>query len=177
MSGIAHTGHAQAVSSAPPAAVWAVLADVTRVGEWSGECRRAVWTGASRVAAPGARFRGYNRSGWIRWRRDNEIVTVDPERELVWRTLASLRFPDSTEWRFRLEPLGTGTRIVQSYRLLKIPRLLDWFLARVIREHRDRDPGLCADLERLATVAAKAQATAAPPEPQPSPGAPQRDRA
>lgn len=177
MSGIARTGRAEAVSAAAPAAVWAVLADVTRVGEWSGECRRAAWAGTNRAAAPGARFRGYNRSGWIRWRRDNEIVTADAPTHLVWRTLPSLRYPDSTEWRFHLEPHGTGTRIVQSYRLLKIPRLLDWLFARVIREHRDRDPGLNADLERLAKVAARSPATAQRPAPLPSPGAPQPDRA
>ena len=167
MSGIARTGHAEAVSAAAPEEVWAVLADVTRVGEWSGECRRAVWTGSARAAVPGARFRGFNRSGWIRWRRDNEIVAADAPRELAWRTLPALRFPDSTEWRFRLEPHGDGTRIVQSYRLLKIPRVIDWLFARVIREHRDRDPGLSADLERLAKVASERQ-----PAPQPSPGAP-----
>ena len=161
MSGIARTGRAEAVSAAAPDAVWAVLADVTGVGEWSGECRDAQWTGAARAAVPGARFRGFNRSGWIRWRRDNEIVTADAPRELVWRTLPSLRFPDSTEWRFRLEPHGGGTRIVQSYQLLKIPRVLDWLFARIIREHRDRDPGLTADLTRLATLAANAARCAA----------------
>lgn len=172
MSGIAHSGRADVVTAASPEAVWAVLADVTRVGEWSGECRRAVWTGPARRAAPGVRFRGYNRSGWIRWRRDNEIVAAEPPLELVWRTLPSLRYPDSTEWRFRLEPHGAGTRIVQSYRLLKIPRVFDWLFARVIREHRDREPGLRADLERLAQVAVNVASSVPPPGRQPSPDAP-----
>jgi uncharacterized protein YndB with AHSA1/START domain len=153
---IAHTGHADVQASAPPAAVWAVLADVTRIGEWSGECRRARWTGPAQAAVPGARFRGYNRSGWIRWSRSNQIVTVDEPHELVWRTLRSLRYPDSTEWRIRLEPDGgTGTRIVQDYRVLRIPRVVDWLFALVIKEHRDRTAGLRTDLTRLAAVAAK----------------------
>jgi hypothetical protein len=40
---------------ASPAAVWAVLADPTRVGEWSGECHRVQWLDGAQAAVPGAR--------------------------------------------------------------------------------------------------------------------------
>ncbi|RZL75431.1 MAG: hemerythrin domain-containing protein [Rhodococcus sp. (in: high G+C Gram-positive bacteria)] len=36
-------GCSETTSTARPTMVWAVLADVTRVGEWSHECRRARW--------------------------------------------------------------------------------------------------------------------------------------
>jgi len=38
---------ASVVIEAPPEAVWSVISDVTRVGEWSGECRRGEWIGPS----------------------------------------------------------------------------------------------------------------------------------
>ena len=48
---------------APPQAVWSVVSDVTRVGEWSGECRGCTWESPSDKAEVGARFRGKNRRG------------------------------------------------------------------------------------------------------------------
>jgi hypothetical protein len=36
------------VVKAPAAAVWDVISDVTRVGEWSGECRHCEWGGTLR---------------------------------------------------------------------------------------------------------------------------------
>src|SRR5262245_9893520 len=61
--GVAKSGHAEAMSEAPPGAVWQIVADVTRTGQWSHECRRARWLGPAAAPAPGARFRGSNRSG------------------------------------------------------------------------------------------------------------------
>lgn len=78
--------------------VWDVISDVTRVGEWSHECHSARWLGnAHPCQAPASR--GRNRAGPARWSRISEIVTVDPPREMVWRTVPSPLFPDSTEWR------------------------------------------------------------------------------
>lgn len=37
---IAREGAADVVVAAPPDSVWRVASDVTRTGEWSGECRR-----------------------------------------------------------------------------------------------------------------------------------------
>jgi hypothetical protein len=68
---------------APVEDVWNVISDVTRVGEWSGECRRCEWVGDSARLAPGARFRGGNRRGWMRWARLNEVDVADAPNELV----------------------------------------------------------------------------------------------
>jgi len=82
------TGAAEVVVDASPEAVWAVLADVTRIGEWSHECRGAEWLDGAGAAAPGVRFRGRNRAGsLVRWARVCVIRTVDPPRELAWETV------------------------------------------------------------------------------------------
>jgi uncharacterized protein YndB with AHSA1/START domain len=142
------------VVDAPVQQVWDVIVDVTRVGEWSHECRTARWLGGAQAATPGARFRGRNRAGWARWSRVCEVVTVDPLREFGWRTVPTLLFPDSTEWRLRLEPHPGGTTITQSFTVLKGQWLLDRLYAMLIPAHRDRDARLGADLARIGDAAA-----------------------
>lgn len=135
-----------------PEAVWAVISDVTRVGEWSGECRGCSWMGGASAATPGARFRGRNRRGGFRWTRLNEIVQADPSRLLVWRTLPRAPYVDSVEWRISLAQQGTATSVTESFEVLKIPRPMEWFIGLVVPAHRDRSADLKGDLERLKGV-------------------------
>ncbi len=138
---------------ATPAQVWTVLSDPTRVGEWSHECRAATWVDGSSVAAVGAKFRGDNQVRRFRWSRICTITELEPERLLSYRTSGGVP-SDSTEWRFGLEPVGDGTRITQSFRILKFPRLME--LATVVfnPSHRDRRDALRSDLARLGEVSA-----------------------
>ena len=143
------------VVDAAVADVWRVISDVRRTGEWSHECRSGEWLGGADAAAPGVRFRGRNRSRWVRWTRTCEIVAVDAPCELVWRTVPTRLYPDSTEWRIRLAPEGRGTRITQSFLQVRTPGLLDPVYALVNPHHRDRDARLADDLARIGTVAAR----------------------
>jgi iron-sulfur cluster repair protein YtfE (RIC family) len=132
--------------------VWDVVRDVTRVGEWSHECVGASWLEGSTSATPGARFRGRNRAGIFRWGRVCEIVSADPH-ELVWKTVPSFRYPDSSEWRISLEEVGQGTKITQRFGVLHAPKVLMVLYAMLIPAHRDRTASLIGDLERLGAVA------------------------
>lgn len=144
-----HTCSAEVVIDRPPEAAWAVVADVTRVGEWSGECRGCSWEPGPREPIPGARFRGRNRRGGVRWTRLNEVVVADAPREFVWRTIPSRPYPDSVEWRLTLRAEGPTTRVTESYRIVHIPRLMDWTLSVFFPPHRDRTSDLEQDLVRL----------------------------
>lgn len=135
-------------------AVWQVVRDVTRVGEWSHECVGAEWLRGSSSVIPGARFRGRNRAGVFRWGRVCEIVSAEPH-ELVWRTVPTAFYPDSSEWRIALEAVGTGTRISQSFQVLRAPKVLSVLYALLIPNHRDRRAALIQDLERLGAVAGR----------------------
>ena len=134
-------------------AVWEVVRDVTRVGEWSHECVGAEWVGDARAAEPGARFRGRNRAGVFRWGRMCEIASADPY-ELVFTTIPTVLYPDSSEWRISLTEVDEGTRITQRFRVLRAPRVLGAVYALLIPAHRDRSAALAADLSRLGAVAA-----------------------
>jgi hypothetical protein len=93
----------------------------------------------------------------MRWSRVNEVVAVDAPYRLVWRTVPSLRYPDSSEWTIELaEADDGGTRITQSYEVLKAPALLAKVYAVFVPNHRGRSGGLTDDLRRMGELAREA---------------------
>ena len=151
---------AETVIDAPAQAIWAVVSDVTRAGEWSGECQGCSWAGGRGAPVPGARFRGVNQRSWLRWTRLNEIVAADEARQLIWRTIPSGPYPDSVEWRIDLAPEDGGTWVRESFTVLAMPRLMEWLLWLVVPAHRDRTHDLQSDLERLKRLAEHSPVTA-----------------
>jgi len=135
--------------AAPAEAVWAVVSDVPRLGEWSGECRACVWVGEDEAPVPGARFRGRNRRSGFRWTRLNEVVLVDEPHELVWRTVPSGPYLDSVEWSLSLAKDAGTTRVSESFQVLSMPRLMEGLLWLAAPGHRDRTTDLVEDLARL----------------------------
>ncbi len=95
------------------------------------------WTGEGRPR-PEARSR-ISRNASI------EIV-ADAPIDAVWRVVS--------EWRIRLEPVCTGTRIVQEYTVVNMPHIVERLLALAIPAHRDRSDALRDDLRRLGCLAA-----------------------
>jgi hypothetical protein len=155
MGTLMRTNRVEVVTEAAPEAVWAVVSDVTRVGDWSHECRGSEWVDGATAAQAGARFRGRNRVNRRAWTRVNEIVAADAPRELAWKTIPSALFPDSTLWTITLEPVAGGTRIVQRYEVLKLGPLLDRLYYLTTPKHRDRTAALTADMQALGEVALK----------------------
>jgi hemerythrin-like domain-containing protein len=152
---IPRSGEVDAIVGAPVDAVWNVVSDVTRVGEWSHECRRVEWLDGATTAVPGARFRGTNKAGPWRWSRINEVVVADAPRTFAWRTIPTRRFPDSSDWRIELDGVAEGTRITQSYQVVRAPALLAVVYAMLVPTHRNRGTGLTDDLRRLGELAAE----------------------
>ena len=109
---IPRTGVVEAVVPATPEQVYAVVSDVTRIAEWSHECRAAEWLDGTEVAAVGARFRGTNRVNRFGWSRVCTVTELEPGRRFGYRTGGGTP-PDSTAWTFELHPHPDGTRVVQ----------------------------------------------------------------
>ena len=71
-------GEAHVEIAAPAARVYDLVADVTRIGERSPECYRVEWLDGATAAVVGARFRGYNRIGPIKWSTVCVITKSEP---------------------------------------------------------------------------------------------------
>jgi uncharacterized protein YndB with AHSA1/START domain len=98
---------------AAPEAVYALVADVTRTGEWSPECVRCRWLDGATAPVEGARYRGDSRNGWRRWSTMSTIRVARPGVELVW-DVTYLRRPVA-RWGYRLTSLDGGrTLLVES---------------------------------------------------------------
>jgi hypothetical protein len=90
-------------------------------------------------------------SARVRWGRVCEITEIG-HWEIVWRTVPTRLYPDGSEWRIALHPVDDGTRIEQTFRVLKAPRFLEPIYGTIVPNHRDRTEALTADLRRLGTL-------------------------
>lgn len=145
-------GQATIEIAASPADIYALIADITRMGEWSPECHQCEWVGEGRLPVVGARFRGHNRMGPIRWTTTCEIVAADPGREFAFTVIHDGTGRESTRWRYRLEVVGATTMVTESFEFVWCPvtsRIGDLFLprARVLRR------GVHETLERIKVAA------------------------
>ncbi len=98
---------------AAPEVVWQLVADVTRMGEWSPECVRAEWEDGATGPAVGAHFHGYNRAGTYEW--DASCVVAECEPGAVFAFEVPPDDPMSTRWRFEFAPSGSGTTLTESF--------------------------------------------------------------
>lgn len=138
---------------AAPEQVYAIISDVTRIGERSPECRSAEWLEGPAPGAVGARFRGRNRSGFAaRWSRTCEVLEATPGMSFAFRTLPE-RDPsrrDSTTWAYQLRPKGTGTEVTHSYEITILPLpLFRGLYGVLLPQHRDMRPQMLLSLENL----------------------------
>jgi len=141
------------VIHAPAEHIYDLVADLPRMGEWSPECERVEWEGATTGPAPGAKFVGYNRGGprrLIRWSRHGRVLAADPGLEFAFVTEEGGR--ESTVWRYRFEPTEDGTLVTESYEVRWIPA---W--ARCVdvptNRHRELQHAMRHTLEQLKAAA------------------------
>jgi uncharacterized protein YndB with AHSA1/START domain len=97
---------AEATVAAPPARVWALLTDLSRMPEWSPELVRMLplKPGGLRV---GQWYLGVNRRKAVVWPTRSVLAVLEPGRELAWDTKSS-----GARWIWEISPDGEGTRVV-----------------------------------------------------------------
>jgi Polyketide cyclase / dehydrase and lipid transport len=112
---------------APPEAVYALVADVTRTPKFSPEIQRCTWLDGATGPAAGARFEAVNKvSRGPAWKNRPVVIAAQPGREFAFSRTE--RLAGTLVWRYRLEPDGTGTRLTESYEVTRPISRLGWFI-------------------------------------------------
>ncbi|HWS44982.1 MAG TPA: SRPBCC family protein [Acidimicrobiia bacterium] len=139
--------------AAPAEHVWAMVSDITRMGEWSPENEGGTWLGGATRAEAGAKFRGTNRNGKRTWTTVATVVDAEPGKHFSFRV--SAKGLKVAEWSYSFEPTATGCRVTETW----VDQRSGWFkpLAQLAtgvsdRAARNRD-GMEQTLERLAEAA------------------------
>lgn len=152
------TGEARLYVSAPPEKVYELVSDITRMGEWSPETIRCRWLDGATEPAVGARFKGTNRRGLMRWSTKPRVVSASPGREFAFVVNLLVFHRDTTKWRYRFEPNPDGgTDVTESFEMLAD---LPWYISfgeRFVIGIKDRktdlEENMRRTLERVKAVA------------------------
>lgn len=94
---------------APPAAVWAVVSDLKRMGEWSPQCKKMVVFG--RGIKKGTRTLNINAAGKMHWPTTAKVVDFEPNKKIAFRIVENRSI-----WSYELEETPSGTRLTESRR-------------------------------------------------------------
>jgi Polyketide cyclase / dehydrase and lipid transport len=138
--------------AADPAAVWDLVSDVTRIGEFSPETFEAEWLGGATAPALGAMFRGHvkrNGIGPIYW-TTCKVVACEPGKSFGFAVVQNDR-PINT-WRYDLVAAGDGTDVSESFELAPAAALKVYWAIAGWRRGRRNDAGMRQTLERIKAV-------------------------
>jgi uncharacterized protein YndB with AHSA1/START domain len=134
---------------ASPEKVWALVSDVTRIGEFSPETFEAEWTRGSTGPEVGANFRGHvrrNGVGPTYWSPCRVTACVPNE---VFEFSVGVDEVTLNNWGYRLEPDGAGTRVTEYFRIEpNLPMRLYWTVLGPLRSRTNRN-GMRTTLERM----------------------------
>ena len=149
---------------APPDVVWALVSDVTRTPELSPEISSCRWLDEHDGPAVGARFEATNTVNGKSWKNRPVVTGAEPGRLFAFERTE--RFSGTVAWRYELEPDGEGTRVTESYEVLRPVGRLGWFVIERVFGCRDRRGDLARGMEqtlrRLDELAVRDAAAAGP---------------
>jgi hypothetical protein len=148
-------GEARVHVSGPPEKVYDLVSDVTRMGEWSPETVRCQWLDGATGPVVGARFKGSNKRGPMRWSTKPEVVVADPGREFAFDTRG---IGPVTRWTYRFEAATDGgTEVSESFEMMDDMPFFITFADRWLMGVKDRkidlEQAMQQTLERVKAVA------------------------
>jgi uncharacterized protein YndB with AHSA1/START domain len=131
--------------AAPPEQVYAIISDVTRVGELSPVCKAGTWDDASQAGKEGAWFTGHNVVNDFSWDTHCQVVAATPAREFAWINQGPNGDTELVRWGYQFEPDGDGTNVTETWQML--PAYPDFVAA------RNPDEDVKARVDRMQHVA------------------------
>ncbi len=145
-----HTGSAHIAIERPPEEVWAAIADVTRMGEWSPECIACRWAGGASGPVVGATFEGDNVAKvggrtLKKWTTTSEVTASEPGS--VFAFIAE----GLTTWTYRFEAAGTGTLVTETFEYDQ-KGVMGFVYERIMMRSKSMTKGMQHTLERVKTA-------------------------
>jgi uncharacterized protein YndB with AHSA1/START domain len=138
--------------SAPPEKVWALVSDVTRIGEFSPETFEARWIRGASGPEVGAQFKGHvrrNGIGPVYWTLCRVTESDAPK---VFAFTVVVRDRDVNTWKYEITPTATGCDVTESFSLAPNPFLkLYWAVLGPLRNKTNVE-GMRQTLERIKAV-------------------------
>ena len=95
---------------ASPEAVYDLVSDLPRMGEWSPENIGGEWQGDGRGQV-GDHYIGHNQAGERTW--SAPVMVTQAERGRCFEFVVGPDDGPYVRWTYRLEPSGTGTRVTE----------------------------------------------------------------
>jgi len=95
-----------------PEALYALVTDVTRMGQWSPVCTACWWDDGAGPRV-GAWFTGRNEQPGRTWETRSQVVVAEPGREFAFMVGG-----DRVRWGYTFAPVGGGTRLTESWEFL-----------------------------------------------------------
>jgi hypothetical protein len=103
----------------PPDDVYAIVADVTRVGELSPVCASASWDDPAQAGKEGAWFTGRNEIGKdISWETHCQVETAKPGKEFAFINHGREGDVELVRWGYTFDPDSSGTKVTESWQVL-----------------------------------------------------------
>lgn len=146
--------------SAPPERVYALVSDITRMGEWSPECVRCSWSKGATGPVVGARFRARNKGRrGPAWFNTPTVTVAEPGQEFAFHR--SGPGIGSYTWRYVMEPTATGTRLTESFEAERpLGSVMSWLTEKwtgSVDRDADLHAGMVTTLDRLKAAAEQTQ--------------------
>ncbi len=109
----ARTCQQSIIVEATPEAVYDLVTDITRTGEWSPVCKACWWDDPSEAGQVGMWFTGRNELAGRTWETRSQIVAAVRAREFSWIVGGSF-----VRWSFTFDPEPAATKLTESWAFL-----------------------------------------------------------
>ncbi len=102
----------------PPEDVYAIVSDVTRIGELSPVCQSGTWDNPNEAGKAGSWFTGHNAIGEFTWDTHCQVVAAAPGQEFTFINHGPSGDAELVRWGYTFESEGNGTRATESWQIL-----------------------------------------------------------
>ena len=147
------TARVQRTMCSMPEKAWSLLADITRMGEWSPETTVAVWRKGATGPTVGARFKGKNQRGSKKWTSNGTVTVCEPGRRFAFHV--SIGPFSVADWAYEFEPTENGCLVSEVWQDRR-GALVTWlspFITGTKDRARRNEETMTVTLDRLAASA------------------------